>query len=320
MSCESGRQVDCPHASELGSVANPWIGSRLTTGGFERRVGLLAGAGRFPVRFCEAAIARGHEVVCVGIRGLADEVLRRLSTVYHEVGIAKLGRMIRLFKRHRVRQLVLAGKVYKHRLFDRWRVFRYLPDLRTIRFYLWSCRGNRKDDRMLLAVIDEFEAEGIQVRSALEICPELLARPGLLSTRSPNRREWEDIRFGWRLAKEMGRLDVGQSVAVRDCATLAVEAIEGTDRAIERAGQLCRLGGFVVVKVAKPQQDVRFDVPTVGPNTIRTLHKAGGTVLAIEAHKTILLDESETLGLANELGISVVAVTEEMLEADCHGA
>src|SRR5204863_7276328 len=129
-----------------------------------------------------------------------------------------------------------------------------------------------------------------------------------LTRRAPRSAEQADIRFGWDLAKEMGRLDVGQSVAVKEMAVLAVEAIEGTDQAIARAGELCRRGGFVVVKVAKPQQDMRFDVPTVGCATIETLHQAGGRVLAVEAGKTILLDEPATIALADRYGIAVVAL------------
>jgi DUF1009 family protein len=133
-------------------------------------------------------------------------------------------------------------------------------------------------------------------------------RPGVLTRRPPTAAEEKDIAFGWDLAKEMGRLDVGQSVAVKERAVLAVEAIEGTDRAIARAGELCRAGGFVVVKVAKPQQDMRFDVPTIGRTTVESLRRAGGRVLAIEAGKTILIDPDEAVGLADRCGITIVAL------------
>ena len=156
--------------------------------------------------------------------------------------------------------------------------------------------------------IGEFAADGFHFTSALDLCPELLVSPGVLTHREPSPREREDIRFGWELAKEMGRLDVGQSVAVKERAVLAVEAIEGTDRAIARAGEYCRSGGFVVVKVAKPQQDMRFDVPTVGCSTIESMHRAGGRVLAIEAAKTILLDQPATINLADRYNISIVAL------------
>jgi DUF1009 family protein len=144
--------------------------------------------------------------------------------------------------------------------------------------------------------------------SALDFCPELLVQEGVLTRRSPTAAELKDIEFGWTLAKEMGRLDVGQSVAVEERAALAVEAIEGTDRCIERAGHLCRSGGWTLVKVAKPQQDMRFDVPTIGQSTIENLHKAGARVLAIEASRTIVIDQPEVVALANRYGLSIVAL------------
>ncbi|MFN4259589.1 MAG: LpxI family protein, partial [Gemmataceae bacterium] len=150
--------------------------------------------------------------------------------------------------------------------------------------------------------------DGMTFASALDICPELLVNKGLLTRRAIHSQEEKDIAFGWELAKEMGRLDVGQSVAVKEQAVLAVEAIEGTDRAILRAGELCPRGGFVVVKVAKPQQDMRFDVPTIGCSTIDTMHRAGGKVLAVEADKTIIIDQEDTIALANRHGITIVAL------------
>jgi DUF1009 family protein len=160
---------------------------------------------------------------------------------------------------------------------------------------------------LLLGFIAEFAADGIHFASALEICPELLVNPGILTSRPPTSREEADIAFGWNLAKEMGRLDVGQSVAVKERSVLAVEAIEGTDRAIARAGDLCPSGAFVVVKVAKPHQDLRFDVPTIGCSTIETMHRSGGRLLAVEAAKTIIIDQEEVIRLADRYGITVVA-------------
>ncbi len=295
-------------AEGLPDWARRWLTSRTPATPLSRRVGLIAGAGLFPVRFAEAARSHGHEVVCLGLRGLADQRLEQLAHVFYRVGIARLGRMIRLLKRHDVPQVVLAGKVWKHELLSRWRVLRFWPDWRTVRLYLVRCRRNRKDDRMLQAVIEELQEEGITVRSALEICPDLLVRPGVLTRRQPTRSEWADIEFGWQLAREMGRLDVGQTVAVKECATLAVEAIEGTDRCIRRAGELCGLRKFVVVKVAKPQQDPRFDVPTVGPETIESMKAAGASALAIEAWRTILLEPERTIEAANAADIAIVAL------------
>lgn len=277
---------------------------------FAERVGLLAGAGRFPFHFVDSARQRGIEVVCVAIAGQADRGLAGVVDRLYWTGVAKLGRMIRLFRRERIDCVVMAGKVRKVAMFDAWRVLRYWPDWRMIRVWFAKRRDNR-DDSLLLAAIAEFNKDGIRVASALEICPELLVKDGVLTRRQPNDKERRDIAFGWELAKEMGRLDVGQSVAVMESAVLAVEAIEGTDATILRAGSLCQAGGFTVVKVAKPQQDMRFDVPAAGVQTIETMHRAGARVLALEAGKTILMDGGETIRRANELGITIIALTAE---------
>jgi DUF1009 family protein len=272
------------------------------------RIGLLAGSGRFPITFAEKARELGLPVVCVGLRGEADPSLARLVTQFHWSGAARLGRMIRLFKKNGVRRIVMAGKVTKANILHKpWKLFTLVPDWRTVTWWYFRKRRDNKDDTVLLAVIDEFKRDGLTFQSALDFCPELLVRAGILTRRRPTAREETDIAFGWELAKAMGKLDVGQSVAVKDRAVLAVEAIEGTDRAIQRAGELCRAGGFVVVKVAKPDQDRRFDVPTVGCSTIETMHRAGASVLAIEANQTIVLDQEDTVALANRYGIAIVA-------------
>ncbi len=277
-----------------------------------KRVGLLAGSGRFPFAFAEAARAQGYQVVAVGVAGMASPELAHVCHSYAEGPLAQIGTGIRLFKRAHVDQVVMAGKIEKTVLFQTWRIFRLLPDWRTVKMWLRHVR-DRKDDTILLAVIREFERDRIYFHSALDYCPELLVKHGFLTRRRPTESQWKDIRFGWDLAKEMGRLDVGQSVAVNDLAVLAVEAIEGTDRCIQRAGELCRRGGFTVVKVAKPQQDMRFDVPTIGVQTIQSLHAAGARVLAIEAGKTIVLDQAEVIETADRLGIAMVAVNAEEL-------
>jgi UDP-2,3-diacylglucosamine hydrolase len=271
-------------------------------------IGLIAGWGRLPVLFAEKAKSLGIPVICVGIRGMADRAaLEPHCHKFFWTRLAAMNRPVRCFKRQGVRRWTMAGKVFKVKLFSASRWFTLLPDLRMIRFYFFRKRPDNADDTLTLALIDEYARDGLVCTSALELCPELLVRPGLLTRRPPTSREEADIEYGWHLAKEMGRLDIGQSVAVRERAVLAVEAIEGTDAAIRRAGELCRAGGFVVVKVAKPQQDMRFDVPTVGPSTIESIKVAGGRVLAIEAEKTILIDEAETIRLADGAGITIVA-------------
>jgi len=280
-----------------------------------RRVGLLAGAGRFPIAFAEAARSQGLYVYCVGVMGMApEEELRSLCSGYAETPLARLGRTIRLFKRAKIDRVVMAGKIEKTVLFQPFRVLRLLPDWRTIHMWYRYATRDHKDDTLLLAVIREFERDKIYFDSALDYCPELLVKHGFLTRRKPTDSQWRDIRFGWDLAKEMGRLDIGQSVVVNDLAVIAVEAIEGTDRTIRRAGELCRRGGFTVVKVAKPQQDMRFDVPTIGAQTIKTLQESGGRVLAIESNKTIFLDQEEVIDMADRLGIAIVAINAEELE------
>jgi len=272
-------------------------------------IGLLAGWGQFPFTFARNARAQGYRVACVGIRGAAEADLIPEVDHFAWTGVAQLGRMIRLFHSFGVRRLVMAGKVFKANLiYAPWRLVSLLPDWRMIRFWYGKNKADNRDDSILLGVIDEFRKDGMDFFSALDFCPELLVKRGILTHRGLSRAEELDIDFGWNLAKEMGRLDVGQSVAIKDKCVIAVEAVEGTDEAILRAGQLCRKGGFTLVKVAKPQQDMRFDVPTVGIRTIQNLHRAGGRVLAIEAEKTIFLDGPETISLANRLGISIVAM------------
>jgi DUF1009 family protein len=274
-------------------------------------VGLLAGSGRFPILFAEAALRQGLKVACVGIKYEAPPELRTLCTTYHTAGVAKLGRMIRLFGRQNVCRIVMAGKVTKNVMYSPWRMVQLCPDYRMIRMWYFRNRKDNRDDSILLGVIAEFERDGMTFASALDYCPELLVNEGLLTRRAPSARERADIEFGWQLAKEMGRLDVGQSVAVKEKAALAVEAIEGTDRCIERAGLFCKAGGWTLVKVAKPQQDMRFDVPTIGISTIENLHKAGARVLAIEASKTIVIDQADVIALANHYGLTIVALPEE---------
>jgi DUF1009 family protein len=291
-----------PHARHSGQAARP------------RPIGLLAGSGRFPILFAEAAKRQGIPVACVGLRYEASEELRGLCESFQIVGVTKLGGMIRAFKRRRVERVVMAGKVTKSVMYTPWRFVQLWPDLRMLRFWYRNLR-DKKDDSILLGVIAEFARDGMAFDSALDYCPELLVTRGILTRRRPTAAEQADIAFGWHLAKEMGRLDVGQSVAVKERAALAVEAIEGTDRCIERAGQYCKAGGWTLVKVAKPQQDMRFDVPTIGTSTIENLRKWGARVLAIEAEKTIVVDQADVVALADRYGLSIVALHPDELGA-----
>jgi DUF1009 family protein len=275
------------------------------------KIGLVAGWGRFPVLVAESLKGLGYEVHCVGLAGHADPSLASVCDSYVDSGVARLGHHIRYFQRRGVTQATLAGKIFKHKLlFGRWGWLPLLPDLTTIRalFPIFiQGKQDRRDDTLLKLVVDQFARGGITMAPATDFAPELLAKAGQLTRRGPTAAQEQDIAFGWQLAKEIGRLDIGQSVAVKGRAVIAVEAVEGTDACIRRAGELCPQGGFTVVKVAKPQQDMRFDVPTIGVGTIDSLAAAGASVLAIEAGKTIIVDAAEVIALADRHGMAIVS-------------
>jgi UDP-2,3-diacylglucosamine hydrolase len=277
------------------------------------RIGLVAGWGRFPVLVARSLKEQGYEVHCIGLKNHADPALADICDSFLASGVARLGQHIRHFRRLGIKQATLAGKLFKHRiLFGRLGWLQLAPDWRTVRAFspLFIFRQrDRSDDTLLNVVVNEYARDGITMAPATDFAPQLLARPGQLTRRSPTAGQWDDIRFGWTLAKEIGRLDIGQSVAVKGRAVIAVEAIEGTDACIRRAGELCPQGGFTTVKVAKPQQDLRFDMPTIGVGTIESLLAAGGSVLAIEAGMTIVVDEPDVVALADKHGLAIVSVS-----------
>jgi len=276
-----------------------------------RRVGLVAGWGRYPLIVAESLRRQGVEVYCVGVTGHAEPELREACDHFQWIGLCRLGAAIRYFRKHGVTEATLVGKTHKVALFQPWRWLKLLPDWTTLRAFaphFLTRRKDCRDDSLLGAVVEVFAAHGIRFRPATDYVPGLLAAEGVLTDRKPSAAEWRDIEFGWHIAREMGRLDIGQSVVVKDQAVMAVEAVEGTDDCIRRAGTLCGAGGFTVVKVAKPQQDMRFDVPTVGRQTLETMRQSGGRVLAIEAGRTILLDEQETIGWANQNRMAIVSL------------
>lgn len=268
------------------------------------RLGIIAGAGRFPHMVVAGARRAGCHVTVVGLRGFADERLRQAADAFRWAGLARLGRWIRILKRSGVQSVILAGSVEKSSMYGRLRLLRLLPDLTSLRIWFFTIRDKR-NDTVLAAVADEFARHGIIMQDCVEYSAEHMAPEGVLTKVQPSSAQLEDAEFGWRIAKEMGRLDIGQSIAIKETEVIAVEAIEGTDKMIERAGQLCRQGGWTLVKVAKPNQDMRFDVPTIGPETIANLQKNGAKMLVIEAGKTLIIDREETFTAANRAGIVV---------------
>jgi len=277
-------------------------------------IGILAGWGRYPVAVAEAIRRRGGRTAILAIRDHADAALEPLADVYGEVGVAQLGGAIDFFRRHGAARATMAGKIHKTKLFGRraWR--RHLPDvvaLVTFWPHFVSRRRDNRDDSLLAAIAAAFDGRGVRICPATDFAPELLAAGGMLAGRPLSAAEEADVAFGWRLAKELGRLDIGQTVVVKNRAPLALEAIEGTDECIRRAGRLCAAGGMVVVKVAKPRQDLRFDMPTVGIGTLQSLRAAGASVLAIEAGRTILVDPGELAEFARRSGITIVSLFDE---------
>jgi DUF1009 family protein len=283
-----------------------------------KRIGLIAGWGRYPVLVAEKLTARGFEVCCIGIKGHADPSLQASCAHYRASSLARMADHIRFFRRHAVQRATFAGKIHKTLFFQPNFLWQNLPDWACFRCFFHhfvSGKRDRQDDTLLSAAVGGYRRGGIEIVPATDLVPELLVERLPLGRGRLSRRQWTDIQFGWRLAKAMGDLDVGQSVAVKGQAVLAVEAVEGTDACIRRAGELCPAGGFVVVKVAKPSQDMRFDVPTIGLGTLQTLHAAGGRVLAIEAGRTILLDEAAVKAFAAAHQISIVTLQDADLQA-----
>jgi len=280
------------------------------------RVGLIAGWGDFPIVVARSLSQSGVEVYGSLLYGHADPRLQEYCKAVHWTGVTRFGDKLRFFKRHGVQQVTMAGKLFKTLMFRRFAWLRHLPDLCFLRYFhrhFISNRTGRTDDELLLTVIQLFKDAGIEMAAATDFAPELLVKPGILTRGQIGPAVWQDIAYGWRLAKQLGGMDVGQTVAVHRGVALAVEAVEGTDACIQRAGDLCSSGGFTVVKVAKPKQDMRFDVPTIGLGTLQTVRQAGGRVVAFEAHRTIVLNQAEVVDYANRHEMTVIAVTAEQL-------
>lgn len=252
----------------------------------------------------EGARDAGCHVTVVGLRGLADPSLADVADVFRWSGLAKPGRWIRILRRQGADRVILAGSVVKSAMYGRWRLLRLLPDLTALRIWFFQI-PDKRNDTVLGAVADEFAKWGIVMDECVRHCAEHMAPAGVLTRAKPTVDQQRDADFGWAIAKKMGELDIGQSIAVREREVIAVEAIEGTDRMIERAGQLCRRGGWTLVKVAKPNQDMRFDVPTVGPDTITRLAAAGAAMLVVEADKTLIVDREKMIEDADAAGIVV---------------
>jgi DUF1009 family protein len=268
--------------------------------GTGERLGLIAGNGRFPIIFADNARKLGYHVSAVAHEGETDPELANHVDRIHWIKIGQLNKLITAFKADQVHQAVMLGGIKKTHVFTTVR-----PDFRVLalaaRLALW------KDDDILRELARELEKEGITICESTFGLQGILADEGPLTARVPIEKEWEDIRYGWEVAHDIGRLDIGQCVVVKDRVVVAVEAVEGTDEAIKRGGQLAK-DGAVVVKRCKPQQDLRFDLPAVGPRTIEIMASVNASVLAVEAGRTIILDRDLTLQTAQSARIAVVGI------------
>lgn len=270
-------------------------------------LGLIAGEGRLPFLVAAGARKAGLRVICAGLEDNADRRLANEVDTFCYVAIARPGSWIRKLKKHGVTRAVMVGRVAKRRIFTPWRILRYLPDWRAFRIYYWRLRGkNKLNESVLAAIADELASGGIMLENSTMYCKEHLATEGIMTTRRPGQSVQSDIEFGWQMVKKLVELGIGQAIAVKEKEVIAVEAIEGTAEMIERAGQLCKSGGWTLFKASKPNQDMRFDVPCVGPDTIRSLAQNGGKCLVVEAGKTIIIDKPETIKLADQLGIAIL--------------
>ncbi|MBP2654206.1 MAG: hypothetical protein H6Q73_1775 [Firmicutes bacterium] len=265
-----------------------------------RKVGLLAGVGRLPVEFARAASGMGIAVISVKLVPGVDEDLAAVSAKSYDISVGELERIITALKEEGVLEVTMLGKVTKELIFSGCAV----ADERMKR--LLGGLKDYNDDTIMLAFVRELATEGIGVLDQTALIRALMPGPGILTNRGPTESEAEDMDYGFSMAKEIGALDIGQTVVVKDKAVMAVEAIEGTDACIRRGAKLSR-GGAVVAKVAKPNQDMRFDVPGVGQDTIKAMIEGGATALAFEAGKTLLAERDKVISLANEHGITIVA-------------
>lgn len=272
-------------------------------------LGLIAGEGRLPFLVADGAQRAGIRVICIGLADNASPELAEHVDAFYYGAVARPGGWLRKLRRCGVRRAIMVGRVAKTRLFTPWRIITYLPDWRALRIWYVRLAGkDKRNDSVLNAIAEEFASAGIILENSIMYCKEHLADEGVMTRTQPSAQVWADIQFGWPMVLEIGRLDIGQAIAVREREIIAVEAIEGTAEMIERAGALCKKGGWTLLKAAKPNQDMRFDVPCVGPDTIESLKRHKAACLAVEKGRTLIIDKPDTLALAEKLGIAVVGV------------
>ena len=266
-----------------------------------KKLGLIAGNGKFPIVFAQKARAQGYCVIAGGVQGDTSFFLRFFVHAFRLFRVGELKKLFDFFKEHQVQDIIMAGQVNPDNLFEA--SVQFDDEFKKI----FEALRDRKADTIFLAIADKLKERGMRLLDSTFLVQECLAPKGAMTKRGPTLEELDDIRFGQQIAKQIGGIDIGQTVVVKRKAIVAIEAMEGTDQAILRGGQIAQ-GGAVIVKMSKPHQDFRFDVPVVGPRTIRHMMKCKAACLAIEANKTIMIDKYKCLRMANKFGICIIGV------------
>lgn len=270
-------------------------------------LGLIAGGGRLPYLVADGARKAGMKVVCVGLADSAEPGLAGHTDVFFEGVVSRPGGWMRKLRKYGVCNTIMVGKVEKAQMYTPMRIIKYLPDWRAFRIWYWRLRKtDKRPQTMLRAIADELASGNIILEDSTMYIKEHLADEGVMTKVQPAQSVYDDIEFGWDLVKTICDLDIGQAIAVKEKEVIAVEAIEGTAKMIERTGSLCKAGGWTLIKTARPDQDMRFDVPCVGQETIKALAEFNAKCLVVEKGRTLILDKPETLELANKLGVAIV--------------
>ena len=266
----------------------------------DKRIGLVAGYGAFPFELAQTLKNNGYAVHVAAIQEEASKSIESIADTVTWVSVGQIKKLIKIMQSHAVTDLIFAGKVQKIHLFRNFK-----PDLLAAKILFQA--KDKKDDSLMLGIVKALEDKGITVRSQVEYAGDLLAGEGHLFGPKPTEQMLKDVQFGFPQAKVIAGLDIGQTIVVKDEAVLAVEAIEGTDEAIKRGGALGK-SNVTIIKVAKPNQDPRFDVPAMGVGTLETMAASGCTAIGIEAGQTLLIEKDKLVDIANRLGVSVVGL------------
>jgi len=272
-------------------------------------IGLIAGGGRLPMLIARGLREAGHPVHGLGLIDQYDLALPQLCDSFRQVGVLRLGSWARLLRGMKVKHAIMVGRVDKARLMhDPLRIFRHMPDWMAIRTWYTHLRHDKRSYAVLGAIATELAESGIQLLDSTAPIPGQMATAGVMGSVHPTPEQRRDIDFAWPLLADILRLDIGQAISIRERDTIAVEAVEGTDRMIVRSGELCRKGGWTLCKGARAGHDRRSDVPTIGVKTIENMHASGGRCLALAAGDVIMIDKESVIDAADRLGIALVGV------------